>query len=296
MGAALAAGYGVFTAWRYQKLRALASYLAAVYNGARVLDIRSNEEGELSILRNDLYKITVALQQQADELAKDKQFLADSLGDISHQLKTPLTSALVLADLLGDESLPAPRRQDFLRSLTGQLTRMQWLVAALLKLSRLDAGAVTLQPAPTPVAALVGRALEPLQVAMELQGVALNCDLPDGLAWQVDPAWTAEAIENLAKNCIEQMPNGGALTITAQDDPLGAALRIEDTGGGFDPADLPHLFDRFYTAHTRPDGHAGIGLALAQSVVRRQGGRITAENLPGRRGARFTLALPKCTV
>ena len=296
MGAALAAGYGVFTAWRYQKLRALASYLAAVYNGARVLDIRSNEEGELSILRNDLYKITVALQQQADELAKDKQFLADSLGDISHQLKTPLTSALVLADLLGDESLPAPRRQDFLRSLTGQLTRMQWLVAALLKLSRLDAGAVTLQPAPTPVAALVGRALEPLQVAMELQGVALNCDLPDGLAWQVDPAWTAEAIENLAKNCIEQMPNGGALTITAQDDPLGAALRIEDTGGGFDPADLPHLFDRFYTAHTRPDGHAGIGLALAQSVVRRQGGRITAENLPGRRGARFTLALPKCPV
>ena len=138
--AVLCTGYGVFTAWRYRQLADLSAYLSGVYGGGRALDIRDNTEGELSLLKNDLYKITVTLQEQADQLAKDKSYLADALGDISHQLKTPLTSALVMTDLLSDPVLPADRRAEFLDRLTGQLERIRWLVGTLLKISRLDAG------------------------------------------------------------------------------------------------------------------------------------------------------------
>ena len=297
LGAALGAWYAVFTAWRYRQLRRLAAYLAAVYAGDRVLDIRSNTEGELSLLKNDLYKITVALQCQADQLGRDKTLLAQALGDISHQLKTPLTSALVLADLLGADPLPPDRRREFAQSLTAQLTRMQWLVGTLLKLSRLDAGAVTLAPAPVPLAELLDRALEPLRIPMELQGVACRLDLPENAAVLCDRSWTVEAVQNVVKNCVEQMPRGGTLTLAARTDALGATLTVEDTGGGIDPADLPRLFERFYTARSRRGDaadHAGIGLALARSILTRQGGTLTAANIPG--GARFTFWFPRLTV
>ena len=298
LGAALGGGYAVFTAWRYRQLRRLAAYLADVYNGARALDIRSNEEGELSLLKNDLYKITVTLQRQADQLDRDKTFLAKALGDISHQLKTPLTSALVLADLLGQDGLPAARRREFQQTLSGQLARMQWLVGTLLKISRLDAGAVAMAPAPVALDALLGEALAPLRLPMERQGVACDLRLPAGAALCCDRAWTAEAVQNVLKNCIEQMPAGGRLTIRAQTDALGTALTIEDTGGGIPAADLPHLFERFYTARAPRAGaqtdHAGLGLALAQSVLQQQGGSLQAANIPG--GARFTFTFPRLTV
>lgn len=294
LGAALGAGYAVFTAWRYRQLRRLAAYLAAVYAGDRVLDIRSNEEGELSLLKNDLYKITVTLQRQADQLARDKRLLADSLGDISHQLKTPLTSALVLADLLESDTLPPDRRRDFLQDLTAQLTRMQWLVGALLKLSRLDAGAVTLTPAPVPLEELLTAALAPLRLPMERQGVACRFDLPEGATVLCDRAWTVEAVQNVLKNCVEQMPHGGTLTMRADCDALGATLWVEDTGGGIDPADLPRLFERFYTGRRTGGDHAGIGLALARGILTRQGGALSAGNIPG--GARFTFWFPRLIV
>lgn len=176
--ALLLAGYGAFTAWRYRQLRRLTEYLAAVYAGGPVLDIRDNTEGELSILKNDLYKITVTLSQQAEQLARDKTFLADSLGDISHQMKTPLTSVLMMADLLADPALPRPRREEFLRRLTEQLERMQWLIATLLKLSRLDAGAAVFQKQPVALRQLVEKAARPLEVAMELWGGGVCAALP----------------------------------------------------------------------------------------------------------------------
>ena len=294
MAAALAAGYGVFTAWRYAQLKRLAAYLAAVYGGQRVLDIRDNREGELSLLKNDLYKITVTLQRQADRLAADRGFLARSLGDISHQLRTPLTSALLMTELLDDEALPPPRRREFVHSLTEQLERMRWLVEALLRLSRLDAGAVTLRRDAVPVPALLDKALSPLRVPMELQAVRCTVDCPPGAVWQGDEAWTAQALLNVCKNCVEQMPGGGELRLRCTDDALRCRITVEDTGGGIAESDLPHLFERFYRGQNAGPGSAGIGLALAQRILGEQGGRIMAENIPG--GARFTVDLPKRTV
>lgn len=292
--AVLCAGYAVFTAWRYRQIARLTEYLSGVYGGGRALDIRDNTEGELSLLKNDLYKITVTLQQQADQLRQDRGFLATALGDISHQLKTPLTSALVMTDLLADPALPPDRRSEFTGRLSAQLGRVQWLVGALLKLSRLDAGAVTFQKEPVRLEELVRRALEPLQVQMELQNVGCRCSCPPGAAWQGDGAWTVQALQNVCKNCVEQMPRGGTLTVTAADDPLACRIVVEDTGGGVDPEDLPHLFERFYRGKNAGPDSAGIGLALAQGIVQAQGGRIAASNTG--RGARFVLTLPKTVV
>ena len=292
--AVLCAGYGVFTRWRYRQTAALSAYLSGVYGGGRALDIRDNTEGELSVLKNDLYKITVTLQEQADQLARDKGFLADALGDISHQLKTPLTSALVMTDLLADPTLPGDRRRDFLDRLTRQLERIRWLVGALLKISRLDAGAVTLQKAPVKLSDLIRKALEPLGIAMELQGVRCKVTCPADARWVGDEAWTVQALGNILKNCVEQMPTGGVLTVTAQADPLACRITVEDTGGGIDPDDLPHLFERFYRGKSAGPESVGIGLALAQAIVTEQGGRITAENHGP--GARFTLTLPNAVV
>lgn len=294
MAAVLALGYGVFTAWRYAQLKKLAAYLAAVYGGQRVLDIRDNREGELSLLKNDLYKITVTLQRQADRLEADRGFLARSLGDISHQLRTPLTSALLMTELLDDDALPAAKRREFVRSLTGQLERMRWLVEALLRLSRLDAGAVALRRDEVAVPALLEKVLEPLRVPMELQNVRCTVDCPPGAVWQGDEAWTTQALLNVLKNCVEQMPSGGELRIRCADDALRCRLTVEDTGGGIDAADLPHLFERFYRGRSAGPQSAGIGLALARRILEEQGGRITAENIPG--GARFTVDLVKRTV
>ncbi len=292
--AVLCTGYGVFTAWRYRQLADLSAYLSGVYGGGRALDIRDNTEGELSLLKNDLYKITVTLQEQADQLAKDKSYLADALGDISHQLKTPLTSALVMTDLLSDPVLPADRRAEFLDRLTGQLERIRWLVGTLLKISRLDAGAVTLQKAPVELSGLIDKALEPLRIPMELHGVDCRVTCPADARWMGDEAWTAQALQNILKNCVEQMPDGGVLTVTAGADALNCRITVEDTGGGIDPADLPHLFERFYRGRSAGPDSVGIGLALAQAVVTGQGGRITAENHGP--GARFTLTLPNAVV
>lgn len=292
--AVLCAGYGVFTRWRYRQIAALSAYLSGVYGGGRALDIRDNTEGELSVLKNDLYKITVTLQEQADQLAKDKGFLADALGDISHQLKTPLTSALVMTDLLADPTLPDDRRKDFLDRLTRQLERIRWLVGALLKISRLDAGAVTLQKAPVKLSDLIRKALEPLGIAMELQGVRCDVACPEAARWVGDEAWTVQALQNILKNCVEQMPKGGVLRVRAESDPLACRITVEDTGGGIDPDDLPHLFERFYRGKSAGPESAGIGLALAQAIVTEQGGRITAENHGP--GARFTLTLPNAVV
>lgn len=292
--AVLCAGYGAFTLWRYRQLAALSSYLAGVYGGGRALDIRDNTEGELSLLKNDLYKITVTLQEQADRLARDKSFLADALGDISHQLKTPLTSALVMTDLLSDPDLPADRRAEFLDRLTGQLERIRWLVGTLLKISRLDAGAVTLQKTPVRLADLINKALEPLRIAMELHGVRCDVTCPADAWWVGDEAWTVQALQNVLKNCVEQMPKGGRLSVSAGANALNCRIAVQDTGGGIDPQDLPHLFERFYRGRRAGPDSAGIGLALARAVVCGQGGRITAENHGP--GALFTLTLPSAVV
>ncbi|WP_455500163.1 sensor histidine kinase [Gemmiger sp.] len=291
---AFAAAVGVlfwrFTAARYARLAELAEEIDRLLHEEDRLFVADAEEGELAVLQSQLAKMTLRLREQNDALKREKVYLADSLADIAHQLRTPLTSVNLVFTLLKDEPDPA-RRRELLREGTALLAQMDWLLTTLLKISRLDAGVIALQCEPVPLAALVDTAAEPLRIPLELHTIALDVQIPPTAAWQVDRLWLAEALRNILKNCMEHTPDGGCVTVKCDDNPLFTALTIHDSGPGFDEAELPHLFDRFYRGKGSGTGY-GIGLALAQSIITRQGGTITAKNAP-EGGAVFVVQFEK---
>lgn len=285
----------LFTAWRYREIARLSSYLAGVYTGGQTLDIRDNAEGELSILKNDLYKLTLTLSEQAELLKKDKRALSNALSDISHQLRTPLTSLFVMTDLMREQELPKEKHEEFLDRIASQLERIQWLVSSLLKLSRIDAGAVEFKREQIGVGTLIDRALAPLLIPAELRGVALSVSCGEGLSVVADESWTAEALTNVVKNCIEHTPEGGNIRVEASENPLHIAIAVTDTGCGIDREDLPHLFERFYRGKNAGDESVGIGLAMAKSILQQQNADIFVRSEIGQ-GSRFTLRFYKQVV
>lgn len=292
MSLALGAVYASFTAWRYRQIRQLSLYLSQVYSGAKPLDIRDNREGELSALKNDLYKITAVLERQAEQLYADKDYLTQALANISHQLKTPLTSLMMMNDFLRNEHLPEKKRQIFLDSSEEQLERIGWLVSALLTLSRIDAEVITFKKEKLLLQTLLEQAAEPLLGMLTVKNVHLLVEGEDNLRWQGDGKWTAEALTNVLKNAVEYSPKGGTVTIKMTENPLHTEIVVTDEGEGIDEKDLPHLFERFYKGRQAQPGSVGIGLALAKTILQSQNGDIFARNAP-QGGAQFVIKLYK---
>ncbi len=273
---------------RYKQMGMLADELDRILHGYESYDLDRFSEGELSILQSELSKLIVALRSQSDTLKNDKHHLADSLADISHQLKTPLTSINLALSMLASPDTDPRRREELTRDISRSLSRLEWLVTALLKISRLDAGMAELTPRRVTVSELVSAAASPLAIALEVRGVELKTKLRDDTAVTVDPAWCAEALGNILKNCMEHTPAGGSITVSGRDTPIFAELTVEDTGPGFDASELPYIFERFYRGKNSDAQSAGIGLALARSIIQSSGGTVKAENAPGG-GARFTI-------
>src|SRR5262245_11027732 len=259
---------------RYQRAVAaevtgLAAYLRRIDAGDYSLDVRDNGEGSFSLLKNDLYKVTVRLREQAEQLQKDKTALSNLIADISHQIKTPLTSMGVLADLLADDP-PEADRPAFVERLRAQLGRIQWLVAALLKLARLDAGTAAFKSEPVDVRRLIERALEPLQIPIEIKKQRFEVHGDDGASFTGDLNWSAEALTNVVKNCVEHTPEGGKIEIAYAANPLHAEIIVSDDGQGIAGADLPSIFNRSYRGANAGENSVGIGLALAKAIFTAQ--------------------------
>ena len=274
---------------RYKKLESLSAQLRRLLQNGTSLSIADYEEGELSVLASELQKVTLRLKENAEALTRDKRFLVDSLADISHQLRTPLTTMNLTLGLLKNDPAPA-ERDELLREFSTLLDRMEWLVETLLKLSRLDAGMVPFKPEALTAGDLFTRSSEPLLIPMELKEQVLQAE-GEETTLSVDPAWTAEAIGNILKNCVEHTPEGGTIKLSAEDNAIYTALVIEDDGPGFDIKDLPHLFERFYKGKIGTSNGFGIGLSLAQKIITAQGGTIRALN--GQSGACFTIRFYK---
>lgn len=281
----------LFLKWKYKQIALLSACLKRVNSGDYSLELRDNDEGELSILKSEIYKVTMTLKVQNESLKKDKMALADSLSDITHQLRTPLTSMFMMTDLLCGGNLPDERRTEFTGCIKTQLERLQWLVESLLKISKLDADAIKFKKQTVKPAELIEKAAAPLNIPMELKNQKLSVSVPD-FNFTCDLNWTSEAFINIMKNCIEHTPEGGEIKITAAENPLYAQFTIEDSGPGIDKADLPYIFDRFYKGKMSGTGNVGIGLAMTKRIVEAQGGSIAAKNTPCG-GASFIIRFPK---
>lgn len=287
----LGAVFFVFTKIRYKKIAEISHQIDLVLHNAEQLYIGESDEGELSILHSEITKMTSRIREQNDGLRKEKEHLAESLADIAHQLRTPLTSVNLILSLLANNP-DELQRKAFLRETEELLVRMDWLITSLLKISRLDAGIVVFQREHIEINNLIVDATRPFLIAMELHDINLQIDVPKGILLQGDPGWLSEAIQNILKNCMESTGDKGMIEITCTDTPLFTQIIIHDSGKGFETQDLPCLFDRFYRGkNTNPTGY-GIGLALCKMIITRQGGTITAKNHP-QGGAAFFLRFPK---
>ena len=295
LGILLFAVHFSFLYWRYERVSALSDMLDRVLHGDETFAIESYSEGELSILAREAEKMTVRLREQAAALKEEKQLLTDSIADISHQLKTPLTSMNIIISLLKKSDLSAERRAELVRELERLSAHIDSLVNTLLKLSRFDAGTVTMKRDRVPLETVIQRAAADLAIPMELKGQTLNVRVRPDAMFYGDLAWTAEAIGNILKNCMEHTPQDGRIDVNGEENALYTRVIIRDSGKGISPADMPHLFSRFYRGKDAAAQSVGIGLALARTIIALQNGTIRAENANGG-GAQFTICFYKGVV
>lgn len=260
----------IFTKQRYRDIGELSDYLNQIAAGNLSLGLPDYQEGELSILKTNLYKTADKLRFQAEELKKDKAYLADSLADISHQLKTPVTSMMVMSDLLKNQSLEPVRQREFLNHLDRQLEKTQWIITNILKLSKIDADQIRLKEEDFRLSAMVQAAAAPFQILAEVKGQQLIIDGDQDAVVTGDENWTAEAVSNLIKNCIEHTPEGGRITVEYRCNVLYTTLKVSDNGTGIAAEDLPHIFERFYKGKNSSADSVGIGLALAKTILNKE--------------------------
>ncbi|MGJ9383842.1 sensor histidine kinase [Salipaludibacillus sp. CF4.18] len=281
-----------FTSWRYREIEKLSSYLHRISNGEYSLDIRDNQEGELSILKNDIYKVTLRLSELGSKLEEDKIKLTNAISDISHQLKTPLTSMMMMADLLSDPNLQEAKREEFKHNIRLQLERIEWLVSSLLKLSKIDAGTAPFKKENVSVQTLIEKAIEPVLIPMDIKQQTLDVDQDETIFFVGDLKWTTEAVINILKNCVEHSQEGGTIKLSFSENALFTEIVIEDNGIGIPKEDLPYIFKRFYKGKNAGDDSVGIGLAMAYSIITRQQGDIEVTSEKGR-GTRFKIKFYK---
>ena len=285
--------YCISTYKRYQRISSLADDINQVLHGDSSIDFDNYSEGELSILHSEIYKMTVRLREQQQKLLNDKEYLVDSLADISHQIRTPLTSINLLVERLSASGLTDECRHQLTNELYGLLDRIDWLITTLLKISKLDAGAVSFNKETVSLESLIKKSCSPLLIPMELRGQGLRIHA-DG-AFRGDLSWTSESIGNIVKNCMGHTPEGGRIEIDAAENALFSEIIIKDNGTGISPEDLPHIFERFYKGKDSDGKSFGIGLALSRMIITGQGGTVKAENRKPA-GAMFTIRFYKGTV
>jgi len=262
-----------------KEVESLSADIRKIIDGQAV-DLRDNLEGRLSMLKNDIHTLSGRLNEQATTLQKEKAAMANTLADISHQLKTPLTAMIVMAELL--ESAPPEKRAEFIANIKQGLTQTEWLANALLKMAKLESGSAALSPECIQASRLVDIALSPLRILLDIKDQRVN--IVGDTQLYCDKNWTAEAITNIIKNASEHSPEGSVIKIAIGANPISSWIAVTDAGEGITNPEMKDLFKRFGGSRKG----IGIGLALALAIMRNQRGDIDVNGGGGGIGATFT--------
>lgn len=284
-GVLVAIGYGVYRGLKY-RFNHLQGYLMQLAKGDYTLNIEGVGEGKFSVFEDQIYKTTLLLRESKEEQEKEKLNLARNIADISHQLKTPLTSMRIMTDLLLENEIDQQNKQ-FMEQLNSQIDRLSSLVGVLLKLAKFDAGTVKLKRQEIVVSSFVEEVLEMLEIPIQQKQIKIHLEGSGEVVLKGDKNWTYEAIHNVLYNCVQHSPSGGNLTIGWSQNPIYTEIVIQDAGGGVPLEDLPHIFTRFYKGKNASKESVGIGLAMAKTIIEKQNGEIKVENT--RSGARFQI-------
>ena len=261
----------------YKKIKEIDYDVDKILQGNYEINILDYNEGSLSSLKNNIYKMTVKLRESNELISKEKNNLEELLEDISHQIKTPLTSMYMINDILQKET-NSKVRQEFLDKNEKQINRIEWLVTSLLKMSRLDNGSVKLKKEMTNVDTMLTKAITPILPLIESKNIKVKHE-KQNLKIKIDPDWTSEALLNIIKNACEHTKD--SVTITTSSNPLYTAIEVKDNGEGIDKKDLSHLFERFYRGNHNKES-IGIGLSMSKKIIELQNGTIEVKSLVGK--------------
>ena len=266
----------------------LQDYMDKISRGNYELEINDNSEDELSSLKNSLYKIMVYMKEQADSARIKKVMLAQSVSDISHQLKTPLTSTQILLDNLNDNpDMEYATRKKFIYEALNQVNGMSWMIVSMLKLSRIDAGVVEFNNENISINKIIEEAVGNLEVIAEITNVNIEKNIDNrnedelnksDIYIKGDYNWNREALQNIIKNAIEHSRHKGTVNINITDNDVYTAVYITNRGEKLSDKQQKQIFERYYSEAKYEDNSMGIGLPLAKAVIEKQGGYISVES------------------
>lgn len=264
-----------------KKIKEITKMISKINNRQFDIDINDFNEGELSILKNEISKTTTMLRQVADNSVKDKLNLKDSLGDISHQLKTPLTSITIMIDnILDNPDMNEKTRKKFLINIKREILNINFLVMSLLKLSKFDANVVKFNKESVYLKDIIIESIKNVSMIKELKNITIKVSGDDNIKLSCDFKWQVESITNILKNSIEHTSEYGTVEVNYSENKLYTRILIKDNGKGIDSGDLPHIFDRFYKGENGSDDSFGIGLSLSKTIIEKEGGSITVKSTP----------------
>lgn len=257
----------------------ITKYLEAINNKNYTLKIDENSEDELSILKNELYKVTVMLRENASNSLKDKINLKIALEDISHQLKTPLTSILIILDnLIDNPEMDYQTRVEFLHDLKRESIIIQSLIQSILKLSKFDSNTVQFIKQDIYLKQIVDEAIKNTESLADLKNIKINVEGNKKIKLNCDLLWQTEAVTNILKNCIEHSSENTKIDIKYNNNSVYSYITITDYGEGISKEDIPHIFERFYRGKNSANESIGIGLSLSKTIIESNNGIITVES------------------
>lgn len=271
--------------YKEKQIKQISQQVNAILFQQKDIYIPYYKEGTLSFLESEIVKLVNRLSEQNRLLLEDKIILKQSLGDISHQMKTPLTSLNLVHERL--KMTEGTDKKKLLKEQQLLLDKIEWLVITLLKIAQIDSNTVTFQKENISQKELYIKLVKPFEIQLELKDISIELEADQTYIEDIDILWTLEALSNIFKNCIEHTEQGGNIKIMMNNNPLYSEIIIQDNGNGIDSEDLIHLFERFYKGKNATQQSVGIGLSLSHMIIEKQNGTIAVENTYP--GAKFTI-------